>query len=165
MLPAEAVDDFSRRHPELGPDQVDLVERGLLEWYGLVQRAGSRATVIPLIIVSDLWPEHTARSAGYATFCKRCFGRIRQHLPPQVHDVAATADVAYRELLRDTWHLANTSRESCGLSLLFSIDERLAIPGGRRYVEDCGSEPCSAARAFCYRHLPVRTDDSYSCRE
>lgn len=161
MLPAEVVQNFVRRHPALRPVDVDLVKQGLLEWYRVLQVAGSRGAVIPSSIVSDMWAEHAVRSDEYAEFCKRCFGRARRFMPPPTHEVGTAQDVAYRELLRDTWKFANTTHEGNGLPLILGIDELMGVPGGRRYVEDCGSKRCSADRAFCFRHLPMRKYDDY----
>jgi hypothetical protein len=82
-------------------------------------------------------------------------------MPPPAQEVGTAQDVAYREILRDTWKFANQTYEGNGLPLIFGIDERLGVRGGRRYLEDCGSEPCSAERAFCYKHLPKRKYDDY----
>ncbi len=160
-MPAEAVHNFVRRHPELRPVDVDLVKQGLLEWYRVMLRAGTRAAVIPSSIVSDMWAEHAALSNEYAAFCKRCFGRSRRFVAPQVHVVGTVGDIAYRELLRDTWKFANKTHEGNGLPLIFGIDELLGVPDGRRYVEDCGTQVCSADRAFCFKHLPKRKYDDY----
>ncbi len=108
-----------------------------------------------------MWAEHAVRSDEYEEFCKRCFGRVRRFMPPPAQEVGTAQDVAYREILRDTWKFANQTYEGNGLPLIFGIDERLGVRGGRRYVEDCGSEPCSAERAFCYKHLPKRKYDDY----
>ncbi len=108
-----------------------------------------------------MWAAHAARSVEYAEFCKRCFGRVRRYMPPPRHPVGTIGDIAYGGLLRETWKFADKTHVGNGLPLIFSIDERLAVPGGRHYVEDCGSEPCTGGSAFCYKHLPKRTYDDY----
>ncbi len=37
-------------------------------------------------IVNDMWAEHASLIEEYAQFCKRCFGRLRRHMPRYVTD-------------------------------------------------------------------------------
>ncbi len=89
-------------------------------------------------------------------FCQAAFGRFMHHVPDSV--AGSPAELASRSRrLMATLELARRDEDCAAdqLPSLFSVDQRLGIADGHRYLADCGGRgQCHELRGtVCLRHL------------
>jgi hypothetical protein len=127
---------LASEHDSLSQAGLDQVESATRQWFRLAARHPRAKLTMPSLIAAALWTELSRRTTEYAAFCTEAFGRASLD-PPSSTGPAALAH---------TFRLARQD-ENCGpatLPLLFRVDQQLAIPGGYRYLADCGG------RGTCY---------------
>lgn len=136
---------LAERHPQLTEKDEFLVARALRQFFIVRVRAGSGALLgMPSRVVDDLWHAFILDTVAYADFCQQAFGGFFHHVPasstPKGQDIAAA--------LHRTWRLAcleeniNPQRAT-RLPLLFAIDQKLNIPGGKHYTLRGPAAPAS----------------------
>lgn len=137
--PAGLTAKLQRAHPQLRTADVADVGAGLKQFFRAYLRSGRRPVTMPSQIVDELWHEFILCTRDYQRFCARAFGRFLHHTPAAT---LAKGQKAGNEGLRRVWWQVCKEegidpRNAGRLPLLFSLDERLAIPGGYRYAPDC----------------------------
>jgi hypothetical protein len=153
QFPAGVRHRFAEQRGGLGADDVRLVEAATRQWFRLVVRHPRARMSMPSVVVDDLWHELVLHTREYEAFCDRAFGRFLHHEP---EPSGGTTD-GFAARLLVTLDLARLD-EACGpadLPLLFRIDKALDVPGGRRYLADCGGRgQCHGASGMiCLAHL------------
>jgi hypothetical protein len=147
---------FALARPDLTVEDVRRVEAAARQWFRLVARNPRVKLAMPSVVVDDLWHELVLDTREYATFCQAAFGRFLHHVPDPVSGSPAELASRSRQLLA-TLEFARQDEgcEGPQLPLLFSIDQQLAVAGGRRYLADCGGRgECHELRGvLCLRHL------------
>ena len=141
-----------KRYPHLTDEQLDLVMRGLTEWFHLHREAGRVTLSMPSQVVDAAWHEFILFTAGYRQFCKHALGRFLNHTPAE----AMRSPTDAQDGLRRTWRRAcQRSGIEPGtptrLPLLFALDAELGIPDGFRYTLDCraGLAQGAAPSSYC----------------
>lgn len=144
-LPRHLRADVLLRYPELGPVQLDDIERGLRQFFQCHLRA-RRFVSMPSRAVDTLWHAFILDTRAYQRFCRQAFGSFLYHSPAQT----LGQDARRNDGLRRSWfHSCRLEgidpRAPTALPLLFALDGRLAIADGFRYVPDCRSIDQAAA--------------------
>jgi hypothetical protein len=145
-FPAGVRQRLGYQHPDLGSDDVRLVEAATRQWFRLVARQPRTPLSMPSVVVDQLWHELVLHTREYAAFCDAAFGRFLHHeTTDRATGLLATLSLARRD-------------EDAGptdLPLLFNVDGRLRVPGGKRYLVDCGGrgECFPVAGLICLKHL------------
>ena len=141
-----------KRYPHLTDEQLDLVMRGLTEWFHLHREAGRVTLSMPSQVVDAAWHEFILFTAGYRQFCSRGLGRFLNHTPAE----AMRSPTDAQDGLCRTWRRAcQRSGIEPGaptrLPLLFALDADLGIPDGFRYTLDCraGLAQGAAPSSYC----------------
>lgn len=135
------------KHPHLDEADLELVFRGLRDYFYICNQAGKRMVSMPSQVVDDAWHEFILFTRKYDYFCKKALGRFLHHTPAE-----AMADPnAAQEGIKRAWQYAcakeGIAPKSPGrLPLLFAIDKQLEIIDGFYYSLDCkreGTEYCA----------------------
>jgi hypothetical protein len=155
-FPASVRQRFGWQHPELDADQIRVVETATRQWFRLVAGHRKAKLSMPSTVVDALWHELVLHTREYAAFCQAAFGRFLHHQPESAMSGEAAAANRTTRLLA-TLDLARRD-EGCGakeLPLLFRVDQDLDVPGGRRYLADCGGrgECYEVPGMVCLQHL------------
>lgn len=129
---------LGKQYPQLKGGDLQLVGRGLRQFFLAWLHGGMRPVSMPSRVVDDLWHSFILDTRAYQAFCKKAFGRFLHHLPV----TALSQDRRNNEGLRRVWW--QTCREEnidprtpSRLPLLFALDAKLGIEGGFRYALDC----------------------------
>ena len=140
-FPNGVFSELSRRHPHLSQKDLDLVSRGLRQFFLAYLSSGRLYVSMPSQVVDDLWHAFILHTRHYELFCLEAFGQLLHHTP-----AVALSDQRGREKsnegLRRCWKQAcleeniNPSHP-LRMPLLFSLDRKLGIEGGFEYVPDC----------------------------
>jgi hypothetical protein len=147
---------FAGQHHALTAEDIALVEAATRQWFRLAARHPRAKLSMPSVVVDDLWHELVLHTREYEAFCQAAFGRFLHHVPESA--MASPEAAANRSTrLVATFHLARQD-EGCGpdqLPVLFRVDQRLPVAGGRRYLADCGGRgQCHELRGtVCLHHL------------
>ena len=155
-FPAGAMHRFTQRHPEVDTDGLTAVQAATRQWFRLAVRGRRSRLAMPSTAVDDLWRDLMLDSREYAAFCDVALSRFLPHEPqPATTDGPA---VAHRSsALLATLRLAQQDEggDASRLPLLFRIDARLGVAGGRCYLLDCGGrhECFPSTGQTCLRHL------------
>jgi hypothetical protein len=139
---------FAVRHGELSGEEIRTVEAATRQWLRLLARHSNAELSMPSTVVNDMWRELVTDTGAYAALCQGAFGRIVDRPDPAANRPGAVL-ATLRRARED---------EGCGpanLPLLFRVDRDLAVPGGRRYLADCGGRgECHELRGIaCLEHL------------
>ncbi|WP_306206167.1 glycine-rich domain-containing protein [Actinoplanes sp. RD1] len=129
------INGYDLPHSVRSPGGKD-VEAGLRQWFRINARHPKAAVAMPSVVVGDLWQLFSRHTRDYDEFCTRALGRPLPYAP--VPDDPGRLGL--------TWRLAREDERLGfdGLPLLFRLDAHLGVPGGRRYLADCGG------RGQCY---------------
>lgn len=136
--PPGLIERLAEHHPTLTSDEIELVSRGLRQFFRAYLHSSGRAIAMPSRVVDDLWHEFILFTRDYQLFCQRAFGRFLHHVPAVVH---GTPRKPGEHGLYHVWKLycreESIDPEMANrLPLLFAIDERLKIEGGFMYHLD-----------------------------
>ena len=139
-LPPGLLAKIGQRHPHLRAADLQLVGRGLRQFFLAWLRGGRKPVSMPSRIVDELWHAFILHTRAYDAFCRRAFGRFLHHTPASV----LGADRRNNEGLRRVWwHACREEnidpRKPTRLPLLFALDAKLGIEGGHRYALDCAN--------------------------
>jgi hypothetical protein len=140
VWPPGLINKLQRHHPELTPHQIDRIGLGLKQFFRTYLRGGYRPVAMPSQAADDLWHEFILYTKAYDSFCRKAFGRFLHHSPAAV---LKQGQKTANEGLRRVWWQACKEEKidpkaPAALPLLFALDTELNIPGGYRYVPDCG---------------------------
>lgn len=127
------------RHPHISQKEMELVSRGLRQFFMAYHQSGYRHVAMPSQVADDLWHEFILYTRHYQAFCQQAFGRFLHHTPAVV---LSRSQQLGNEGLRRCWrHVCREEninpRRPSRLPLLFALDSKLAIAGGFVYVADC----------------------------
>ena len=155
-FPSSVRQRFTLQHGEVGAEEVREVEAATRQWFRVAVRRPKGRLSVPSVAVNDLWRELVLHTQEYAAFCQSAFGRVLPHEPESA--LNSTGGTANRStVLLATLDLARRD-EGCGpqqLPLLFRVDQKVGIGGGRRYLADCGGRgQCfPVPGSVCLQHL------------
>lgn len=126
------------RYPELTQKDMELVSRGLRQFFLAYHRSGHRYVSMPSQLADDLWHEFILYTRHYETFCRQAFGRFLHHTPAVVLKQSRLGN----EGLRRCWHYCCREEninplDPSRLPLLFALDSKYQVPNGFVYVADC----------------------------
>ncbi|MDP1519954.1 hypothetical protein Q8A57_03140 [Porticoccus litoralis] len=127
-----------KKYPHLTQDQIDLVIKGLRDYFYICNKAKRRMVAMPSQVVDVAWHEFILFTRPYQAFCKKALGRFLHHTPTEAMRTATLA----QDGIKRAWRLAcaksniNPSTPT-RLPLLFSIDSLLGIEDGFKYSLDC----------------------------
>ncbi|MBN8482511.1 MAG: hypothetical protein J0L88_13085 [Xanthomonadales bacterium] len=129
---------LGRDYPHLRGGDLQLVGRGLRQFFLAWLRGGRKPVSMPSQVVDALWHAFILHTRAYDAFCRQAFGRFLHHTPASV----LGADRRNNEGLRRVWwHACREEnidpRKPTRLPLLFALDAKLGIEGGYRYALDC----------------------------
>ncbi|MFU8787862.1 MAG: glycine-rich domain-containing protein [Methylobacter sp.] len=143
--------NLAQKHPQLSEQQIDMVFRGLRDYFCICHQAGNRMVSMPSQVIDDAWHEFILSTRIYQQFCNKAFGRFLHHTPAEAMPTPTLA----REGIKRSWRLACALEQinpnkPLRLPLIFAIDGLLNIEHGFSYQLDCkkGSEG-----AYCASHI------------
>jgi hypothetical protein len=137
-FPAGLFGALGKRHPQLRGGDLQLVGRGLRQFFLAYLRGGRRPVSMPSQVADDLWHAFILHTRAYDAFCRQAFGKFLHHAPASI----LSKDRRNNEGLRRVWwHSCREEnidpRKPTRLPLLFALDAKLGIEGGYRYALDC----------------------------
>ena len=138
-------------YPHLAGKDVELVERGLRQFFLACLRSRSKFVAMPSRVVDSMWHEFILHTRAYREWCDLVFGRFIDHTPAEV----LGAKTPTNDGLRRAWYWACRDeaiqpRKPTRLPLLFALDSKLAIDNGFYYVPDCGDIARAGAQGNVY---------------
>ena len=125
-------------YPHLALKDLELVERGLRQFFLACSRSPRGIVAMPSKVVDALWHEFILHTRAYDEWCAITLGRFLHHTPAE----ALGASPVRNDSLRRAWYWACKDesidpRNPTRLPLLFALDAKLGIEGGFHYVPDC----------------------------
>jgi hypothetical protein len=137
-LPRGLLDKLARRHPQLGPKELQLVSRGLRHFFLAYLKGGRQPVSMPSQVADDLWHEFILYTRHYQQFCNAAFGRFLHHTPAAVLSSQSRSNAGLRRVWWQCCREENIHpRTPSRLPLLFALDAKFAIAGGFHYSTDC----------------------------
>lgn len=125
-------------YPQLSGKDVELVERGLRQFFVACLRSRRKFVAMPSQVVDAMWHEFILHTRAYRDWCELTLGWFLHHTPA----LALGAQSRSNDGLRRAWYWA--CREEAirpeapsRLPLLFALDAKLGIPNGFHYMPDC----------------------------
>lgn len=111
-----------KRLPDLSEKEIELVERGLREWFICCAWRWGTVLGMPSRAADEAWHEFILDTRCYTNFCVGAFGEYLHHTP----DEAMTTPMgdALGETVR-AWDRSEAGQE--GESVLWDLDKRLGI--------------------------------------
>jgi uncharacterized membrane protein YgcG len=121
-FPSYLWEKAQKRLPDLSPKELELVERGLREWFICCAWRWGTVLGMPSRAVDEAWHELIVDTREYAGFCTAAFGEYLHHTP----DEAMTTPMgdALGETAR-AWDRSEAGQEE--ESVLWDLDKRLGI--------------------------------------
>lgn len=125
-------------YPGLSGKDVDLVERGLRQFFMACHRSPRKFVAMPSKVVDVMWHEFILHTLAYQRWCDLALGRFLHHTPAEALGVRPDRN----DGLRRAWFWACRDesinpRQPTRLPLLFALDAKLGVAGGFSYVPDC----------------------------
>ncbi len=139
QLPPFLAPKLRDSYPQLTLRDAELVLRGLRQFFMAHLRSGRKFVAMPSKLVDSLWHEYILHTQGYQRWCQAAFGKLLHHTPAEV----LGRDARRNDGLRRSWYWACKEesidpRQPARLPLLFALDAKFDVPGGFRYLPDCG---------------------------
>lgn len=131
---------LSAHRPGLSKKNLQLVSRGLRQFFLAHAQSGGKHVSMPSQVVDDLWHEFILYTRQYDEFCTKAFGKFLHHTPA----VVLSADKQNNSGLRRVWWYTCKEenidpRAPTRLPLLFALDQKLKIENGFHYTTDCAA--------------------------
>ena len=125
-------------YPHLSGKDIDLVERGLRQFFLACLRSNRQFVAMPSRVVDAMWHEFILHTKAYHDWCQLALGRFLHHTPA----LALGAQARTNDGLRRAWYWACRDEAidphaPTRLPILFALDAKLDIEGGYRYTPDC----------------------------
>lgn len=111
-----------KRLPDLSSKEIELVERGLREWFVCCACRWRTVLGMPSRAVDEAWHEFILDTRRYTGFCTGAFGEYLHHMPDEA--MSTPMGDALGETVR-AWDRSETGRDE--ESILWDLDERLRI--------------------------------------
>lgn len=115
-------DRVGKRLPDLSRKELELVERGLREWFVCCACRYRAVLGMPSRAVDEAWHEFILDTRTYTGFCQAAFGEYLHHTPDEA--MRTPMGDALGETVR-AWDRSETGQEED--SVLWDLDERLRI--------------------------------------
>ncbi|GAB4256714.1 MAG: hypothetical protein Kow0065_05630 [Methylomicrobium sp.] len=129
---------LAQRYPNLSDQQLELILKGLREYFQVCRQARKKLVSMPSQAVDEAWHQFILSTRLYSEFCNKAFGYYLHHTPAEAMPTSTIA----KEGIKRSWRLACARekidpRRPTQLPLLFAIDGLLAIPNGFFYQLNC----------------------------
>jgi uncharacterized membrane protein YgcG len=174
-LPRIARQAWMTAYPQFSRRDVDLVERGLRQFFLACLKSRPNAAHMPSRAVDALWHHMILETRSYQRWCAKAAGFFVHHHAAQ----PLGRDAAVNDALRRTWFWACKEesidpRQPTRLPLLFALDAKLRFPGGLHYRAAAlaaaaatggdgssggGDSDCSYGTDFTNSRYPGGSDD------
>ena len=137
-LPGFLAAKLREQYPQLSASDVDLVLRGLRQFFMAHLRSRRSFVAMPSAVVDAAWHAFILHTRAYEVWCRSAFGKLLHHTPAE----ALGRNPRRNDGLRRTWYWACQEesinpRTPSRLPLLFALDKKFAIAGGFVYLPDC----------------------------
>lgn len=109
-----------KRAPDLGEADLQLLERGLREWFVCCAWRGRTVLGMPSRLVDEAWHEFILDTLTYTAFCEQAFGSYLHHTPDEA--MGTPMATALDDTVR-AWDRSEMGRDE--ESVLWDLDERL----------------------------------------
>ena len=90
------------KHPHLNDDQLDLVFKGLRDYFYICNQAGNKMVAMPSQVVDDAWHEFILFTRAYQQYCKKALGCYFHHTPAE----AMASPTFAQDGIKRAWRLA-----------------------------------------------------------
>ena len=150
-FPKRISETLLKTYPHLEANDLDLIIKGLREYFHICNIAGKTMVSMPSQVVDVAWHEFILFTRKYESFCQQALGRFLHHTPAE----AMRSKTLAQDSIKTTWKIA-CSRENINpkaptkLPLLFAIDSLLQIEDGFKYSLDCTTKNDPA---YCGGHI------------
>ena len=111
-----------KRLPDLSPEEIELVERGLRQWFVCCAWQWNTLLGMPSRAVDEAWHEFILDTRAYTSFCHAAFGRYLHHTPDEA--MGTPMGDALAETVR-AWDRSDMGRLED--SILWDLDARLGL--------------------------------------
>lgn len=135
---------LKRIYPRLSDDDIEMVFKGLREYFKLYAIARRNIIPMPSKVVDRAWLEFIYNEKEYKEFCNKTFARYlnKSPLKTMIDNNTACSDI------KIVWVLACDlndidPKNPTELPLLFSLDASLDILDGYKYTLDCENDTSS----------------------
>lgn len=141
IFPNKLNEKLKVAYPHLTSENIELVLKGLREYFHICNIAGKTMIAMPSQVVDVAWHELILFTKEYNHFCKKSFGRFLHHTPAEAMEGQKIA----QESIKKIW-IISCERENITadmpekLPILFALDCLLDIPDGFKYTLDCDDE-------------------------
>lgn len=154
-LPARIRQTLQQKYPHLNDAELDLVLKGLREYFHLCNQAGNKMVSMPSQVVDIAWHEFILFTRQYQHFCKKAFGRFLHHTPAEAMPNPTLAQQGIKRAWRLACHREGIRpKHPSRLPLLFAIDNDLAIADGFVYALHCDRMTTGTSDAvYCASHI------------
>ena len=151
IFPVFLTQKLQQQYPQLTREQLDLVVKGLRQYFLMCCKAEKKLVAMPSQVVDDLWHQFILHTRAYQVFCRKGFGRFLHHTPAE----AMTSKQDAPDSIKRAWRLACKidgidPKKPERLPLIFALDAMLAIPNGFNYALDCTH---SRKGEYCASHI------------
>lgn len=138
VLPQFLKRKLRETYPHLSGKDVDLVERGLRQFFLACARSNRKFVAMPSQVVDVMWHEFILHTRAYREWCDCALGWFLHHTPALVLGAQANPN----DGLRRAWYWACRDEAirpdaPSRLPLLFALDAKLQIANGFHYAPDC----------------------------
>ena len=125
-------------YPHLSGKDVDLVERGLRQFFLACLRSKKQYVAMPSQVVDVMWHEFILHTRAYQDWCQLALGWFLHHTPA----LALGPQAKNNDGLRRAWYWACRDEAinpnaPTRLPLLFALDAKLGIENGFHYTPNC----------------------------
>ncbi len=150
-FPVFLTQKLQQQYPQLTREQMDLIVKGLRQYFLMCCKAEKKLVAMPSQVVDDLWHQFILHTRAYQVFCRKGLGRFLHHTPAE----AMKDNQVAPDSIKRAWRLACkidgvNPKKPARLPLIFALDALLAIPGGFNYALDCTK---SRAGEHCASHI------------
>ena len=137
-FPPAIKNKLKRRYPKLSDRQLDLIFRGLRDYFLLCHQSPLKMVAMPSQAVDSAWHEFILFTRYYQHFCRKALGRFLHHTPAEAMRSPTHAQVG----IQRAWRLACYQerldpKHPTRLPLLFALDKLLEIDNGFYYSLNC----------------------------
>ena len=125
-------------YPHLSGKDLELVERGLRQFFLSCLRSNKQFVAMPSRVVDAMWHEFILHTKGYKDWCSVALGWFLHHTPAE----ALGKKVRSNDGLRRAWYWCCKDEginphAPLRLPLLFALDAKLQIANGFTYAPNC----------------------------
>ena len=122
-FPRSVMRKVAAAHPELGPTELEAVERGLREWLICCAHRDGEQLGMPSAAVDWAWHEFILNTPAYHAFCGRAYGEYLHHVPEA--DMAVSMRIGLQATVR-AWDRSTDGRAGKEPTL-WELDDRLGL--------------------------------------